>query len=454
MKFCCAKADITPDKPIFMHGFGARQHRSEGVHDPLYVKAAMLEANRTLLVLTIDALGSDRSFVDGIKDALRDNCGLEHDEVLINFSHTHHSFFLTGPDAAKRRGGYSVAQDGWKAREEELDYAEDEALFRTLRDTIIRMTEHCRAHLIEGQLSIGKAVSDFAVSRRKPNGDGGVTWSPYYEGEIDKELLVIRLTDNAGAVKGVLYNYGCHTTSMGPDNMLLSNDFAGQTSRVLEEAYPEATALFLQGCAGELKPLRSADGSKFRSLSIAEMEQAGTELAEQVIAILESEQLRPVHCSFRTAMVDPLLYTEQTPAAFYEPTATNPASNSFYRNAAVRTMEAIENGTIKDRLPHCICVWELGDSTRIVAMEGEVSTEYSLLIKRLFRTDTTLVLGYTNGVYCYVPTRKMIGEGGYESECNFFFNLRGPFVPEIEDIIVGQIVRAAMSLNEDEAKLV
>ncbi|MDF2670586.1 MAG: hypothetical protein K0R67_2892, partial [Paenibacillus sp.] len=35
-------------------------------------------------------------------------------------------------------------------------------------------------------------------------------------------------------------------------------------------------------------------------------------------------------------------------------------------------------------------------------------------------------------------------EGGYESTCNFFFGLRGPFVPEIEDIILGQIAKAVL----------
>lgn len=444
MRFCCISEIMTPDKPIFMHGFGARTSKSEGVHDQLYVKAAMLEANKTLLILTIDALGADRSFVLGIKDALKDKFGLEHHEVLINFSHTHHSVFLTGLDTEHRRGAYSIAQEGWSDNDEELDYSEDEALFRFMRDTILRMTDYCRNHLVPGELSIGRGLSDFAVSRRKPDGKGGVLWSPYYDGVIDNELLVMKLTDAAGAVKGILYNYGCHTTSMGSDNMLLSNDFAGRTSRVLEETYPGAAAMFLQGCAGELKPRKSADGTRFKSMTIAEMEEAGTDLANDVITVMENVSFETVRCSFSTALADPLLYTEQTSAAFYEPIATNPDSNSFYRNAAIRTIQAIKDASIKDRIPHYISIWKLDDRHRIVSMEGEVSTEYSLLIKKLFAGDTTLTLGYTNGVYCYIPTRKMIGEGGYESDCNFFFDMRGPFVPEIEDIIVGQLVKLDM----------
>lgn len=447
MRFCCASEIMTPQRPVFMKGYGARERKSEGVHDDLYVKVALLEANKTLLIITIDALGSDRSFVDGIKDALKEKFGLEHDEVLINFSHTHHSVFLTGLDVSKRRGAYSIAQERWPESEDELDYAEDEALFRWMRETIVKLTEDCRRRLVEGELRVGRALSDFAVSRRRPKPDGsGVVWSPYYEAEIDKELLVLRLTDKNGTVKGILYNYGCHPTAMGPQ-MRLSGDFSGTTSRVLEEAYPEATALFLQGCAGELKPMRSADGDKFRSLPYAEMEEAGADLARDVLALLENGTFEPIRCEFRTTMVEPLLYTEQTDASVYESIANDPGANSFYRSAATRTMKAIRDGTVKDRLPHYIAVWHLDDHTRLVAMEGEISTQYSLLIKKLLGSRTTLTLGYTNGVYGYIPSRKMIGEGGYEAECNFFFNLRGPWVPEIEDIIVGQIVQAEMRLT-------
>jgi hypothetical protein len=179
------------------------------------------------------------------------------------------------------------------------------------------------------------------------------------------------------------------------------------------------------------------------------MEQAGTDLANEVIGLLEKGSFKKIRCNFKTTLADPLLYTEQTEASFYEPIANNPASNTFYRNAAIRTIDAIRDGSIKDRLPHYICVWHLDDNTRLVAMEGEVSTEYSLMIKKLLSPHTTLTLGYTNGVYCYVPTRKMIGEGGYEANCNFFFNLRGPWVPEIEDIIIGQIAKAEMRLSSE-----
>lgn len=447
MKFWCTSRTMTPDKPVFMHGFGARQSKSVGVHDPLYVKVALLSANKTLLIVTIDALGSDRAFVLGVKEALRERFGFAHEDVLLNFSHTHHSIFLTGPDEAWRRGGYSMAQDRWTDDDSELDFTEDERYSRFVRDTIVEMAEECQNRLEEGELRLAKDSSSFAVSRRRPEGTG-VVWRPYYEGEIDKELMVLTIVDCSGKLRAVLYNYGCHTTAMGPDNMLLSNDFAGETSRLLEARYPGAVALFLQGCGGELKPRRGAVGDKFISMSIAEMEQAGAELAEEVSAIIEKRPFSTIACEFQTRMADPLLRTELTDAAVYEKMANDPAYNAFYRSAAARTLRGIQDGTVKTAIPHYIVVWQLDKQTHLVAMEGEVSTEYALKIKERFGTGRTLALGYTNGVFCYIPTRKMIAEGGYEASCNFFFKMRGPFLPEIEDVIMEEVESLRVELAE------
>lgn len=449
MKFSVARADITPDKPVFMHGFGARTRQTDGTLDSLYMKAVLLQANTALLIVTIDALGSDRSFVVGIKDALQSRFGFKHEEVLINFSHTHHSVFLTGTDVSLRKGGYSMGQTKWANDESELEYGEDEIYFRRLRDTLLEMVGNCFAELREGELWIGKGLSDFAVSRRRPRADGGVDWMPYYEGEIDKDLFVLRLDAADGGTSAILFCYGCHTTAMGPDNYRFSNDYAGYAAAKLEAEFPGALAVFVQGCGGELKPRPTAEGDEFIGCADAEgLRKVGEVLAGDVLRVLNERPFRKVACRFGTKLLDPLIYTEQTPAEFYGQIAADPRSNSFYVGSALRTVRSIGNGTVKDRIPFCISLWRLDGETNLIAMEGEVSTEYGLKLKRLFGNGSTIVLGYTNGLYSYVPTRKMIGEGGYEASCNYFFGLRGPFIPEIEDIIVGQIAQGLKALDE------
>jgi hypothetical protein len=409
------------------------------------MKALLLQTDKALLMVTIDTLGSDRSFVVGIKNALKDKFGLEHADVMINFSHTHHSVFLTGYDTSLRRGGYSMGQEHWPSTEQEVVYTEDESYYDYIEEALLRMVGHCYDNLIEGELLIGRVDSDFGISRRRPDGRGGVEWKPYYGGKIDRDLFVLKLVDVEQQVKGILYNYGCHTTAMGSSNYLFSGDFAGRTSSWLEETYPGAIALFLQGCGGEIKPTKSADGDKFKACSFEEMEEAGIDLAKEVAELLENGSFSPVRSTgFQSILLDPYIYTEQTPIEHYEAIAKDAAAGEFYQKSALRTIQAIQDGTIKDRMPLYISIWQLDEETRVVSIEGEVSTHYALMIKRMFGTGKTLVLGYTNGVFCYIPTTQMIHEGGYESTCNFFFGLRGPFVPEIEDIILGQIAKAVL----------
>jgi hypothetical protein len=181
------------------------------------------------------------------------------------------------------------------------------------------------------------------------------------------------------------------------------------------------------------------------------MEEAGMDLANDVISIMEQRPFIPIKCSFKTILMDPFLYTEQTEIQHYEQFINDPSIGEFRKMGAHRTIKQIKEGLVKDHAPIYISVWYLGDETRLIAMEGEVSTEYALLLKRMFPGGKTMVLGYTNGVYYYVPTRKMITEGGYEVDYNNCFgSFRGAFVPEIEDIIVGQITKADVLLRSQK----
>ncbi|MFC3798243.1 neutral/alkaline non-lysosomal ceramidase N-terminal domain-containing protein [Cohnella sp. GCM10012308] len=449
MKFSVATADITPIGPVWLAGFGDRTHKSEGVHDPVHMKIVLLQANKTLLIVTLDAVGADRSFIVGVKDALEQAFGLAHEDVLINFSHTHASVKLTGSDYAQRDTLYSMA-DGVDFNRTAGALPEDEAYYAFVRDTLVRLTADGLANLTDGELLLGRGTSRFSVSRRKPTA-AGIKWAPYPEGEYDDELIVLKLVGKNGELRALLYNYACHPTSMGPDNYLVSGDFAGATSRMLEENYPGTTALFLQGCCAELKPVKSAADGAFKNCSYAEMEEAGADLARDVVRVAEENAFAPVRCSFRTILVDPLLYTEQTEASFYERLADSPDTGEYRRKSAVRTLRKIKDGTVKDRAPLYISVWHLDEETRLIALEGEIATAYSLLLKRMFPGGRTIVLGYTNGNYYYVPTRQMIAEGGYEADANYCFgSFRGTFVPEVEDIVVGQIVKADLRLRMQE----
>lgn len=436
MKFCVVKREMTPDYPVFLAGFWGRDRKSEGITDPIYMKAVLLQANRTLLTLTFDVVGGDRSFVAGIKRALRDKYGLAEEEILINFSHSHSSIFLTGDDPEGRRGVYSIGQERVPGVDDTIDFSEDVAFFQALKRQVLEMAEYGFGHLQEGRLLFGCGKSDAGVSRRFLT-ETGVAFKPNFEAAIDKELPVFQLIDGRNRLAAVLFAYGCHPSCLG--GYRFSADFVGHACRWLEEKYPGAAAVFLQGCGADIKAAYGAENGSFKACTLEDMRDIGRSFGEDVAGVLESAQFTPVLCDFGANLKDIELYTEMTDEGEIEAILSDSAKSAARKTMAGRLLKAIRAGTDKRNAGHFIQSWHLDDETVVIAMEGEIPTEYSLKIKALLKGIKVVVLGYSNGCSTYIPTRKMLREGGYETEAWILHGFRGPFAMETEDAIIGAV---------------
>ena len=49
-----------------------------------------------------------------------------------------------------------------------------------------------------------------------------------------------------------------------------------------------------------------------------------------------------------------------------------------------------------------------------IALGGEVVVDYSLRFKRQYGADNLWVAGYSNDVFAYIPSLRVLREGGYE----------------------------------------
>jgi hypothetical protein len=443
MKFGIAKQRITPDYPVFLAGFGGRDHKSEGVLDDIYATVTLIKADQDqkLVIITLDALGGDRSFVRGIQSALKEEFGFERDQILINFSHTHCSVYLTGDVASYgRRGGYSMGQDRWPEQAGDLDYSVDIRYFLYLRDTIIQLTKHCLNSLKEGTILLKSGTSDAGVSRRMMTEDGMKFW-PNFTADTDKDLFVMQLIGTDGRTQGLLFSYACHPTCIGKH--LISAEFVGKACTELEQLYPGSIAVFLQGCAADIKPVKTVDHNlgRFKAITVEEMYEAGVELANDVQSVVESGGIIEVQGKLRTRMDDVRLFTEPWKTEQVAAIANDETLTDFKRRAARRVLNAIQDGNVREILPQYIQHWKLGEQIRIVTLEGEVPAEYALKIKRMLGKDGAIiiVLGYSNGVSTYIPTAKILQEGGYEADAFILHGFRGPLVPENESIILGTL---------------
>src|SRR5438874_10377586 len=80
-----ATAAITPDGPIWMAGYAARNKPSEGKAQDLFAKALALEdaGGARLVVVTMDLIGIPRPVRDAIADQARDKYRLPPASLLL-----------------------------------------------------------------------------------------------------------------------------------------------------------------------------------------------------------------------------------------------------------------------------------------------------------------------------------------------------------------------------------
>jgi hypothetical protein len=86
-------------------------------------------------------------------------------------------------------------------------------------------------------------------------------------------------------------------------------------------------------------------------------------------------------------------------------------------------------------------VVRLGSDLTLVAIAGEVVVDYALRLKReLAGPAAVWIAGYSNEVFGYLPSRRVLAEGGYEAVgANTRLLIHpGPFGADAEDRVVAQ----------------
>jgi hypothetical protein len=114
-------------------------------------------------------------------------------------------------------------------------------------------------------------------------------------------------------------------------------------------------------------------------------------------------------------------------------------NNVFRRRHAERMLQRIErDGRLISDYPYTIQVFQVGD-LKLIGLAGEVVTDYSLRLKRELRGNVW-VAGYSNDLCSYIPSSRMYQEGGYEViDSMIYYDLPGPYTPEIEDQIIRKV---------------
>ncbi|HOF87822.1 MAG TPA: hypothetical protein PLZ36_06915, partial [Armatimonadota bacterium] len=283
----------------------------------------------------------------------------------------------------------------------------------------------------------GAGQTTLPVSRRRPDGNGGVEWAPYPDGAACRHLPLCLLRDDAGAPVCLLFSISCHPSTVY--GWEFSADFPGPACDRLDAALGAPAALFLQGFGGDTKASVIADGGDdarpaWRGGTHADVAAAGEQVAREVLAGLNSG-LTAVAPALRTALIEQYYPLEPLPPrAVYEGAR---ASDQLLRRLwGERQLQLLDRGLpLPGAAPILLQGMALGENLRLIAMEGEPVGELGLHLLAQFPAGVTYPLGYSNGMGLYLPTSRMLPEGGYEVESYYEYGCPAPLASGIEDVL-------------------
>jgi hypothetical protein len=90
-----------------------------------------------------------------------------------------------------------------------------------------------------------------------------------------------------------------------------------------------------------------------------------------------------------------------------------------------------------------------GTELTLIAIGGETTVDYSLRLKRELGGDRAAVwvAGYSNDVFGYLGSRRVIVEGGYEGYSANLNRHPGPWATTTEDRIISTVYELSRSIN-------
>lgn len=421
-----ARVKITPTEPMWMSGYAARTMPAQGAVHDLWAKALVLEdpRGRRAVLVTMDLCGIDRPMSVRVRDRIQEKLKLDRAAVALCSSHTH-----SGPVVGTNLRSMYFLSDEHQRRVR--DYTAD------LEDKLVAVAEEAAGKLAPAKLEWGTGRATFAVNRR--NNPEKEVPQRRQEGKLvgpsDHDLPVLAVRDDKGNLLAVAFGYACHATVL--DGYLWCGDWPGFAQEEIEKRHPGAVALFWAGCGADQNPLPR------RQLELAR--DYGRQTADGVDAVL-AKPMKPITGNLSTAYseIDLPLATLPTREQLQADTKSD---NRYTARRAALLLEALDrDGKLSQTYPYPVQVWRFGPDLQFVLLGGEVVVDFALRLKQELGPGTTWVAAYANDVMAYIPSVRVLKEGGYEGGgAMLYYGLPSPWAPEVEGMIVKEVERLVES---------
>ena len=407
-----ATVDITPDRSLWMAGFARRTKPSEGVALPLHAKALALRhgAAAPAVLVTVDLLGLTARVTDRVAAEVQQRHQVGRANLLFNASHTH-----CGP---------VVDEQLWVAYDL-TPYQWDEIKTYTaqLAAKLVAVVSDALARLMPARLAYARGEATFAANRR-------VAFTP--QGPVDHGVPILVVSGSRREPLAIVFGYACHNTTLQDGFVRYHGDYAGVAQAALEERHPGTTALFVAGCGADANP---------QPRGTLELVQAhGAALADAVDRALPSQV--PLTYAVRTAygIVDLPFAGDAARERWHKQLTVEDVY--VQRHAALMEQAIARDGHLPASQADPVQVWTFGPDLVLVALGGEVVVDYALRLARELPFGRAWVAAYSNDVFGYVPSLRVLREGGYEGgDAMIYYGRPGPFAENVEELIVAECRR-------------
>lgn len=407
-----AKVEITPNYPIRLNGFGFRREQSQGISQRIWAKALAISAGDEppFVLLAIDSLGVRMSMVDEVARRLHHRFGVPRERVALTFSHSHCT------PKVKGASDNIFSQPIPAAHQEHIDQ-----YTRELADWLEQAAAAAINNRQPAQLAWTVGQVGFAKNRRTPGGP------------VDHDLPLLVVRDPAGKPRAIYVSYACHCVTLSFNQV--SGDWAGYAQELIERRFPGAISLVSIGCGSDSNPTSGVTGDK-TEVAMAQ----GAEIAKEVARLIDSD-LKPISGPL-TARLNLIDLALNDPPTQDQLLALAQKEGPAGYNAQTQLARLDRAQTLLTSIRYPLQSLTFGDSLQIVFLAGEVCVDYSLRLKRELRGDRLWLNGYSNDFCAYIPSERLVKEGGYGGGGEApYFALPATFQPGLEQKIVDEVKR-------------
>jgi putative membrane-bound dehydrogenase-like protein len=404
-----AKIDITPNFPVRLNGYYGRNAEATNAVQHLFAKALAIGSDQEgpAILVTIDNCIIPRMVREQVVEYLEKKAAIEPARVAICVSHTHTAPCLTG--AAPNIFGMDLPAS---------DQAHIERYTRELIEKVEKVSLAALKDRRPATLGWGQDKATFAANRRTKGGP------------VDDDLPYLVVTDLKGNLRAILANYACHCTTLGGNFTQICGDWAGYAQEYLEAEHPGAIVLTAIGCAADANP------NPRPGLELARRH--GREFADAVNHGL-THTTTPLRGKLECRLKEIELPLDTPPTREqWEAMAKKPGAYGYHARKNLARLDRGEK--LETEIPYWVQTWNFGDDLGMVFLSGEVVVDYALQLKTEFDSTRLWINAYANYVPGYIPSRRILKEGGYEGGgAMVYYDHPAKFAPAVEEMIVNAV---------------